>query len=238
MLMDIAAFQSPAGEKAQWNKPQKLDLQISDLLFELFCPRVKLMLIWLGWKPSFSVVDSLWRCLWSPLGLAPSVCHWDRSEELVTASSCAREGSGWMLGNTTSLKGWSGTGMGCPGRWWSHRPWRCSRNVWTLCWGTWFSENYWWWVDGWTGWSCGSFLNLVILCFSWYGGDELTVELDDCRRLFQLWRFNDSVIRWFETFTKTSNLIALITSQLALRNFSLEQRQCYRWKKNLLLMRK
>ena len=30
------------------------------------------------------------------------------------ASSCAREGSGWTLGNTTSLKGWSGTGMGCP----------------------------------------------------------------------------------------------------------------------------
>jgi len=25
------------------------------------------------------------------------------------ASSCAREGSGWTLGNTTSLKGWSGT---------------------------------------------------------------------------------------------------------------------------------
>ena len=22
---------------------------------------------------------------------------------------------------------------GLPGRWWSHRPWRCSRNVWTLC---------------------------------------------------------------------------------------------------------
>ena len=36
------------------------------------------------------------------------------------ASSCAREGSGWTLGNTTSLKGWSGTGMGCPERWWSH----------------------------------------------------------------------------------------------------------------------
>ena len=30
------------------------------------------------------------------------------------ASSCAREDSGWTLGNTTtSLKGWSGTGMGC-----------------------------------------------------------------------------------------------------------------------------
>jgi len=31
------------------------------------------------------------------------------------ASSCTREDSGWTLGNTTSLKGWSGTGMGCPG---------------------------------------------------------------------------------------------------------------------------
>jgi len=78
---------------------------------------------------------------------------------------CAREGSGWTLGNTTTLKGWSGTGMGCPERWWSHRPWRCSRNVWTLCWGMWFSENYWWWVDGWTGWSCGSFPTLMILWF-------------------------------------------------------------------------
>ena len=81
------------------------------------------------------------------------------------ASSCSREGSSWTLGNTTSLKGWSGTGMGCPERWWSHQPWRCSRNVWTLCWGTWFSENYWWWVNGCTGWSCGSFPTLVILWF-------------------------------------------------------------------------
>ena len=30
------------------------------------------------------------------------------------ASSCTREDSGWTLGNTTSLKGWSGTGMGSP----------------------------------------------------------------------------------------------------------------------------
>ena len=29
------------------------------------------------------------------------------------ASSCTREDSGWTLGNTTSLKEWSGTGMGC-----------------------------------------------------------------------------------------------------------------------------
>ena len=65
-------------------------------------------------------------------------------------SNCTREGSGWTLGNITSLKEWSGTGMGCSERWWSHRPWRCSRNVWMLCWETWFSENHWWWVNGWT----------------------------------------------------------------------------------------
>lgn len=41
----------------------------------------------------------------------------------------------------------------------------CSRNIWTLCWGTRFNENYWWWLDGWTGWSCGSFPILVILWF-------------------------------------------------------------------------
>ena len=81
------------------------------------------------------------------------------------ASSYTREGSGWMLGNTTSLKEWSSTGMGCPERWWSHWPWWCSKSVWMLCWGTWFSKNHWWWVDGWTGWSCGSFPTLAILWF-------------------------------------------------------------------------
>jgi len=55
--------------------------------------------------------------------------------------------------------------MGCPERWWSHRPWWCSKSVWMLCWGTWFSGTHWWWVDGWTGWSCGSFPTLAILWF-------------------------------------------------------------------------
>jgi len=45
------------------------------------------------------------------------------------ASSCIKGGLDWMLGNISSPKEWSGTGMGCPGRWWSHHPWRCSRNV-------------------------------------------------------------------------------------------------------------
>ena len=75
------------------------------------------------------------------------------------ASSCAREGSGWTLGNTPSLKGWSGTGMGCPEGWWSHQAWKRSRDIWTLCWGTWFNENRW------TGWFCGSFPTIAILWF-------------------------------------------------------------------------
>jgi len=35
----------------------------------------------------------------------------------------------WILGEITLLKQWSGIGTGCPGRWLSHRPWRCSKNV-------------------------------------------------------------------------------------------------------------
>jgi len=45
------------------------------------------------------------------------------------ASSSIMRGLGWILGKTSS-KDWSGTRIGCPGRWWSHRPRRCSRSVW------------------------------------------------------------------------------------------------------------
>jgi len=31
------------------------------------------------------------------------------------ASSCTRDGSDWILGKISSLKEWSGTGMGLPG---------------------------------------------------------------------------------------------------------------------------
>jgi len=44
-------------------------------------------------------------------------------------------------------------------------PRRCSKSVWTLCWGTWFSEKHWWRANGWTGWSCWSLPTLVILWF-------------------------------------------------------------------------
>ena len=54
-------------------------------------------------------------------------------------------GASWVLGEISPLKEWSGIGMGCPGRWWSHHPWKRSRNMeaWHL--GTWESEHS---VDG------------------------------------------------------------------------------------------
>uniref|UniRef100_A0A8C3GUE8 Mitochondrial calcium uniporter regulator 1 n=1 Tax=Corvus moneduloides TaxID=1196302 RepID=A0A8C3GUE8_CORMO len=45
--------------------------------------------------------------------------------------SCARGGLGWTLGRISSQKRWLDSGMGCPGRWWSHRPQRCLRKDWT-----------------------------------------------------------------------------------------------------------
>ena len=32
-----------------------------------------------------------------------------------------------ILGKFSFLKEWSGIGTGCPGKWWSHHPWRCSK---------------------------------------------------------------------------------------------------------------
>jgi len=37
--------------------------------------------------------------------------------------------SDWILGKISLLKEWSGIGTGCPGRWCSPCPWRCSTNV-------------------------------------------------------------------------------------------------------------
>ena len=45
------------------------------------------------------------------------------------ASSCARGGSDCVLGKISSQKERSGTGTSCPGWWWSHRPWRCSKTA-------------------------------------------------------------------------------------------------------------
>ena len=38
-------------------------------------------------------------------------------------------------------KEWWDIGTGCSGKWWSHCPWRCSRNMEKWHWGTWFSRH-------------------------------------------------------------------------------------------------
>ena len=38
-------------------------------------------------------------------------------------------GLDWILGKIYLLKGLSSIGTGCPERWWSHHPWRSSKNV-------------------------------------------------------------------------------------------------------------
>ena len=47
----------------------------------------------------------------------------------VMALGCARKHSGWILATISPEKEWRGIETGCPGRWWSHHPLGCSRNV-------------------------------------------------------------------------------------------------------------
>ena len=42
------------------------------------------------------------------------------------SASCIRGGLDRILGKIYLLKEWSGIGSGCPGKWWSLHPWRCS----------------------------------------------------------------------------------------------------------------
>lgn len=72
------------------------------------------------WKEM--VEKARWRLVSSP-----------RQPETVweeIASSCARGGLVWTSGGISSQKWWLDTGLGCPRRWWSHRPWRCVRKDW------------------------------------------------------------------------------------------------------------
>jgi len=39
------------------------------------------------------------------------------------------------------MEKWSGTETGCPGRWWSPHPGRCSKSLWIWHFGTWFSRH-------------------------------------------------------------------------------------------------
>jgi len=72
--------------------------------------------------------------------------------------SCVRGYLDCTLGKISLLKEWSSIGPGCPGNWWTHHPWRCSKNLQTWHFGTWFSR---------------------------HGGVGLTVGLGDLTGIFQ-----------------------------------------------------
>ncbi|KAK4830495.1 hypothetical protein QYF61_011408 [Mycteria americana] len=81
------------------------------------------------------------------------------------ASSCARGGLDWILGKAFSPKGLLSIGTGCPGKWLSHHPWGCLKDVLMWCLGTW--------------------------CSGGLGSVRLMVGLDDLKGLFQPKRFYD-----------------------------------------------
>jgi len=103
-LGNAACHKPPLGHKSINHSP--LTVAFQPILFPLSSPPFK----------SIHLVSAS-----SPVWL---VIGWEGM-----ASSCARGDSSWTLGNTFSLRAWSGTETGCPGRWWSHHPWRCWRNV-------------------------------------------------------------------------------------------------------------
>lgn len=74
------------------------------------------------------------------------------------ALSCARGGSNWTSGRTFSVKGCWSIGRGWPGWWWSHRPW-------------WLSGNDW--------------MYQLVPWYSWQGGHQSEVGLNDLGGLFQ-----------------------------------------------------
>lgn len=50
----------------------------------------------------------------------------------VMAWSWDRGVSGWVLEKGSSLRGWLGTGTGCPGQWSWHQDCGNSRSIWTM----------------------------------------------------------------------------------------------------------
>jgi len=70
-------------------------------------------------------------------------------QELIMALICVRGGSGWVLGKTTPQKERWGIGTGCPGTWWRHHPWRCSKTMEVWYWGTGLAQmvGMGWWLD-------------------------------------------------------------------------------------------
>ena len=85
---------------------------------------------------------------WIFLGYYSSV-DMHQHDDKKSASSSQTAIICWILGKIYSQKEWWGVGTGCPGRWWSHHPWRSSRKGQMWHWRTWFSKNggAGWWLN-------------------------------------------------------------------------------------------
>lgn len=69
----------------------------------------------------YSCLKVLYRALHHKVTIMPS--KW----QLIYITTVNRSTLGWILGKNSSWKEWLGTGACCPGGWWGHHPWRCSR---------------------------------------------------------------------------------------------------------------
>lgn len=101
--------------------------------------------------------------LQAPFALTNTERAWNpnKAQPVSTRNNCWD--IDWISGKIPSVKGWSG----CPGKWWGHQCWKCSKNVYMWCLRKWLSGGL--------------------------GRSRLRVGLDDLRGLLQPKGFYDSI---------------------------------------------
>jgi len=87
-------------------------------------------------RKNSAVISSLVCCGGVGWAGSPPACTWWLSAAARALLSplyrdllTSRGDLNWISGKLSLLKEWSGIGTGCPGQWWSHHPWRGSKNV-------------------------------------------------------------------------------------------------------------
>ena len=116
------------------------------------------------WNPAQQSHAERWNLEETRESLSPSLSTTAWKEVMVRRGSASAPGNSNRLRvnglelhqrrfrldtrNISSQQEWWGTGAGCPGGWWSHCPWRCSRNVEMWQWGTWsrVATDVGWWL--------------------------------------------------------------------------------------------
>jgi len=88
-----------------------------------------------NWHPITATLESVNR-VWLEMSLIKSYSHIVlkhtypfHTQANAIATHRVRGDLHWILRKISLLKEWSDIGTGCPGRWLSHHPWRCSKNM-------------------------------------------------------------------------------------------------------------